>query len=210
MTEQKLRELLQDMSLAEKFGQLEQMAGQFYSDDCIETGVNAAFDFTEEEAAYIGSALNVWKPERIIELQKNHMARHPHGIPMLFMLDIIHGYSTIYPIPLAQACSFDPDLVRTLARATAKESCAAGQHVTFSPMVDLCRDARWGRVMEGSGEDPYLNCKMAEAAVQGYQGDDLAAEGSISACVKHFAAYGAGEGGREYGYVDMSERMLRQ
>ncbi len=210
MTEQQLRALLDDMSLAEKFGELQQMPGQYYTDDCIETGINAAFDFTEEEVACIGSALNVLDPARIIEIQKQHIARHPHGIPMLFMLDIIHGYSTIFPIPLAQACSFSPDLVRSLARATARESCAAGQHVTFSPMVDLSRDARWGRVMEGSGEDPYLNSKMAEAAVQGYQGDDLSAEGTISACVKHFAAYGAVEGGREYGYVDMSERMLRQ
>lgn len=210
MTEQQLRALLADMSLAEKFGELQQMPGQYYTDDCIETGINAAFDFTEEEVACIGSALNVLDPARIIEIQKQHIARHPHGIPMLFMLDIIHGYSTIYPIPLAQACSFEPDLVRALARATARESCAAGQHVTFSPMADLSRDARWGRVMEGSGEDPYLNAKMAAAAVQGYQGDDLTAEGTISACIKHFAAYGAVEGGREYGYVDMSERMLRQ
>lgn len=210
MTEQQLRALLDDMSLAEKFGELQQMPGQYYTDDCIETGINAAFDFTEEEVACIGSALNVLDPARIIEIQKQHIARHPHGIPMLFMLDIIHGYSTIYPIPLAQACSFDPNLVRTLARATARESCAAGQHVTFSPMVDLSRDGRWGRVMEGSGEDPYLNSKMAEAAVQGYQGDNLSDEGTISACVKHFAAYGAVEGGREYGFVDMSERMLRQ
>ncbi|MBE6758414.1 MAG: beta-glucosidase, partial [Ruminococcaceae bacterium] len=210
MTEQQLRALLSDMSLAEKFGELQQMPGQYYTDDCIETGVNAAFDFTEEEAACIGSTLNVLDPARINEIQKQHIARHPHGIPMLFMLDIIHGYSTVYPIPLAQACSFDPDLVRALARATARESCAAGQHVTFSPMVDIARDARWGRVMEGNGEDPYLGCKMAEAAVQGYQGDDLTAEGTISACVKHFAAYGAVEGGREYGHVDMSERILRQ
>lgn len=210
MTEQQLRTLLSEMSLAEKFGELQQMPGQYYTDDCIETGMNPAFDFSEEEAACIGSVLNVLDPVRINEIQKQHIARHPHGIPMLFMLDIIHGYSTIFPIPLAQACSFDPDLVRALAHATAQESCVAGQHVTFSPMVDISRDARWGRVMEGNGEDPYLGCKMAEAAVQGYQGDDLAAEGTISACVKHFAAYGAVEGGREYGHVDMSERILRQ
>ncbi len=210
MTNQQLRALLADMSLVEKIGELQQMPGQYYTDDCIETGINPSFDFTEEEAACIGSALNVLEPERINEIQKQHIARHPHGIPMLFMLDIIHGYSTIYPIPLAQACSFNPDLVRALARATAQESCAAGQHVTFAPMVDILRDARWGRVMEGNGEDPYLGSQLARAAVQGFQGEDLKSEGTISACVKHFAAYGAVEGGREYGHVDMSERFLRQ
>ncbi len=210
MTDKQLRDLLCDMSLAEKLGELQQMPGQYFSDDCMETGINTAFDYTEEEVTCIGSVINVLDPARINAIQKQHVARHPHHIPLLFMLDIIHGYSTIYPIPLAQACSFDPSLVSDLARATARESCAAGQHVTFSPMVDLSRDARWGRVMEGSGEDPYLNAKMAEAAVRGYQGDDLSKEGTISACVKHFAAYGAVEGGREYGYVDMSERILRQ
>ena len=210
MTEKQLQELISTMSLAEKLGELQQMPGQYFSDDCMETGINTAFDYTEEEVACIGSVINVLDPARILAIQKQHIERHPHHIPLMFMLDIIHGYSTIYPIPLAQACSFDPSLVSALAHATAQESCAAGQHVTFSPMVDLSRDARWGRVMEGSGEDPYLNAKMAEAAVRGYQGDDLSKEGTISACVKHFAAYGAVEGGREYGYVDMSERILRQ
>jgi len=210
MTEKQLRDLLNDMSLAEKLGEIQQMPGQFFSDNCIQTGINPAFDFTEEEVACIGSVINVHDPARVIALQKRHMERHPHHIPMLFMLDIIHGYSTIYPMPLAQACSFDPQLVETLAAATARESCVAGQHVTFNPMVDLSRDARWGRVSEGSGEDPFLNSHMAAAAVRGYQGNDLSDEGTICACVKHFAAYGAVEGGREYGYVDMSERMLRQ
>lgn len=210
MTNEQLQALLKEMSLAEKLGELQQMPGQYFSDDCIETGMNTAFDYTEEEVACIGSVINVLDPARICAIQKQHIERHPHHIPMLFMLDIIHGYSTIFPIPLAQACSFAPSLVESLAAATARESCVAGQHVTFSPMVDLSRDARWGRVMEGSGEDPYLNCKMAEAAVRGYQGDDLSQEGTISACVKHLAAYGAVEGGREYGYVDMSERILRQ
>ena len=111
---------------------------------------------------------------------------------------------------MAQACSFEPQLVEQLASAAAKEACVSGIHVTFSPMADLSRDARWGRVMESSGEDPYLNSVMAAAAVKGYQGDDLTKEGTISACVKHFAAYGAVEGGREYGTVDVSERNLRQ
>ena len=210
MTEKDLHALLSEMSLAEKLGELQQIAGQYFSDDCIETGINTAFDYTEEEVACIGSVINVLDPARIMAIQKQHIEHHPHHIPLLFMLDIIHGYSTIFPIPLAQACSFDPSLVADLAHATAEESCVAGQHVTFSPMVDLLRDARWGRVMEGSGEDPFLNAKMAEAAVRGYQGDDLSKEGTISACVKHFAAYGAVEGGREYGYVDMSDRVLRQ
>ena len=198
------------MSLEEKIGEMHQMPGQFYSDSSPVTGINARLQLSEDEINVVGSAINVKDPELIIKIQKEHIERHPHHIPMMFMLDIIHGYGTTFPIPLAQACSFDTQLVGDMARATAKESCAAGQHVTFSPMVDLSRDARWGRVMEGYGEDPYLNSVMAETVVKGYQGDDLSKEGTISACVKHFAGYGAVESGREYNSVDVSERTLRQ
>ncbi len=138
------------------------------------------------------------------------MENHPHYIPMLFVLDIIHGYYTTFPSPIAQACSFEPELVKALASATAKELSVNGIHVTLSPSVDLVRDPRWGRVTETPGEDTYLNSVMAKAIVEGYQGDDLSKEGTIGACVKHFAAYGAVEGGREYGTVDISERNLRQ
>ena len=210
MTEKELRKLLNDLSLEEKIGELHQMPGQFYSDTSTVTGINAQMNLSQSEIDVVGSAINVQDPERIIAIQKEHIERHPHHIPMLFMLDIIHGYSTTYPIPLAQACSFDTELVGDIARATAKESCAAGQHVTFSPMVDLLRDARWGRVMEGYGEDPYLNSVMAKTVEEGYQGDDLSKEGTLCACVKHFAGYGAVESGREYNTVDLSERTLRQ
>ena len=210
MTEKELRELLNDLSLEEKIGELHQMPGQFYSDTSAVTGINAQMNLSQSEIDVVGSAINVQDPEKIIKIQKEHIERHPHHIPMLFMLDIIHGYGTTFPIPLAQSCSFDTQLVGDMARVTAKESCAAGQHVTFSPMVDLLRDARWGRVMEGYGEDPYLNSVMATTVVDGYQGEDLSKEGTISACVKHFAGYGAVESGREYNTVDLSERTLRQ
>lgn len=209
MLEKDLRKLLNDMSLEEKLGELHQMPGQFYSDKSPVTGINASLKLSQSEIDVVGSAINVLEPENIIKIQKEHIERHPHHIPMMFMLDIIHGYSTTFPIPLAQACSFDTELVRDMASATAKESCVSGQHVTFSPMVDLCRDPRWGRVMEGYGEDVYLNSVMAETVVKGYQGDDLSKEGTISACIKHFAGYGAVEAGREYGDVDVSERILR-
>ncbi|MEJ5258393.1 MAG: beta-glucosidase BglX, partial [Fervidobacterium sp.] len=126
------------------------------------------------------------------------------------MADIIHGYRTIFPIPLALGCTWDEKLVEKAARVSAIEASAGGVHVTFSPMVDLVRDPRWGRVMESTGEDPYLNSVMARAFVRGYQGDDISKEGNIASCVKHFAAYGAVEGGREYNTVDISERMLRE
>ena len=210
MNEKDLRNLLSEMSLMEKIGELSQMPGEYYSTNVTATGENSTLNFPQEIVDTAGSVLNVKDLELIIEVQKKHIERHPHHIPMLFMFDIIHGFHTTFPIPLAQGCSFDPEIAEKIARATAKESCAIGMHVTFSPMVDLVRDARWGRVMESSGEDPYLNSVMAAATVKGYQGDDLSKEGTICACVKHFAAYGGVEGGREYGSVDVSERTLRQ
>lgn len=210
MTDKDLRKLFSELSVEEKLGEFNQMPGEFFQKDARVTGEDSSLDFSQEIVDLVGSALNVETPELIIEVQKKHMERHPHHIPMLFMLDVIHGYHTTFPTPLAQACSFEPELVESLASAAAKEACVSGLHVTFSPMVDLSRDARWGRVMESSGEDPFLNSVMAAAAVKGYQGDDLTKEGTISACVKHFAAYGAVEGGREYGSVDVSERNLRQ
>lgn len=210
MLEKDLKKLLDDMSLMEKIGELHQIPGEFYNKNENATGENATLEFSQEIVDTAGSTLNVRTPELIIEVQKEHMKRHPHHIPMMFMLDIIHGLHTTFPVPLAQACSFDPELVERIAGATAKESCVSGYHVTFSPMADLSRDARWGRVTESYGEDPYLNSVMAAAVVKGYQGEDLSKEGTISACVKHFAAYGGVEGGREYGSVDISERTLRQ
>ncbi len=210
MRENELIKLLGEMSLSEKIGELNQIPGEYYKETLNTTGENATLDFPQELVNAVGSAINVSDPDLIIKIQKEHIKNHPHHIPMLFMLDIIHGLDTTFPIPLAQACSFDPELVKELSAAAAKEACATGIHVTFSPMVDLSRDARWGRVMESSGEDTYLNSVMAKAAVEGYQGDGLENEGTISSCVKHFAAYGAVEAGREYAGVDISERFLRE
>ncbi len=210
MTEKQLKELLADLSFEEKLGELQQLTNTYFGDSGIVTGTDERHILTEKEVNCAGSVINVVGPEKIRKIQENHIENHPHHIPMMFMLDIIHGFATSFPTPLAQSCSFEPELVEAIAHETAREACPSGLHVTFSPMADICRDARWGRVMESSGEDPYLSCKMAEAAVKGYQGDDLSKEGTIAACVKHFAAYGMVEGGREYGTVDTSERFLRQ
>ena len=210
MTEKQLRDLLADLSFKEKLGEIQQITGAYFGDSGIVTGTDDRHILTEDEVNVAGSVINVIGPEKIREVQENHIKNHPHHIPMIFMLDIIHGFATSFPIPLAQSCSFEPELVEAIAHETAKEASVSGMHVTFSPMVDICRDARWGRVMEGYGEDPYLTSKMGVAAVKGYQGDDLSKEGTLAACVKHFAAYGLVEGGREYGVVNTSERFLRQ
>lgn len=129
----------------------------------------------------------------------------------MFMADVVHGFKTIFPIPLAIGCSWDLELAEKSAEIAAKESAVSGIHVTFAPMVDLVRDPRWGRVMETTGEDPYLNGMFARAFVRGYQGSNLKEETDrLAACVKHFAAYGAPEGGRDYNTVNMSERQLRE
>src|SRR5690606_1940699 len=132
------------------------------------------------------------------------------GIPLIFGHDVIHGYRTIFPVPLAEAASWNPALVQESARIAAREASSAGVHWTFAPMVDLARDARWGRIVEGSGEDPYLGSVMAVARVRGFQGSDLSADSTLVATAKHFAAYGGAEGGRDYNTVDISERTLRE
>src|ERR1700735_5477013 len=131
-------------------------------------------------------------------------------IPLIFGRDVIHGFRTIFPVPLATASSWDPDLITDLAHMAAIEARTAGVDWFYSPMVDIARDARWGRCTEGAGEDPYLGAAMARAYIRGYQGDSLSAPGTVAASVKHFAAYGAAEAGREYNTTDMSEIRLRQ
>lgn len=210
MEKQKIKELLQDMSLEEKIDQMLQVAGMYYEKDGILTGPENAVGFTEEEVRQAGTVLGSVGAERLKKIQKEYMEKQPHHIPLIFMSDIINGYRTIFPIPLAQGCSFEPELAKEAAEIAAKESAAAGLHLTFSPMVDLVRDARWGRVMESTGEDSYLNGCFAEAVVKGYQGEGaLTEKGKIAACVKHFAAYGAPVAGREYNTVELSERTLR-
>lgn len=210
MKQDALLALLRDMSLEEKIGQLIQVSADSLGEGGIITGPTGSMELSPQESAMVGSVLGTIGAEKLIALQKSQMAKQPHHIPMLFMYDVINGYQTIFPIPLAQGCSFSPETVCDAAKIAAKEAAAAGLHVTFSPMLDLVRDARWGRVMESPGEDPYLNSLLARAMVRGYQGDDLKKEGNIAACLKHFAGYGAPEGGRDYDNVELSERTLRE
>ena len=205
-----LLELLKDMSLEEKIGQLIQVHATMLGENGVITGPTGSIPMDDQTRSLLGSVLGADGAEKLIALQKEQMARQPHRIPMLFMYDIINGHQTIFPIPLSQSCSFRPDLVEQAAHIAAKESAVSGLHVTFSPMLDLVRDARWGRVMESPGEDPYLNTLMARAMVRGYQGKDLKEAGRIAACLKHFAGYGAPDGGRDYDNVELSLRTLRE
>lgn len=206
-----LKKLLDNLSLEEKIGQLLQICGYYYEIEGVVTGPQNSAGFNEREIASAGSVLGIAGAERLKKIQKNYMEKHPHQIPLLFMADVINGYKTIFPIPLAQGCSFNPELVKKCAEISAMESAAAGLHLTFSPMVDLVRDPRWGRVMESTGEDTYVNCVFAKATVEGYQGTDgLNKKGRIAACVKHFAGYGAPMAGRDYNTVELSERTLRE
>ncbi|MGG1634523.1 beta-glucosidase BglX [Paenibacillus sp. NRS-1760] len=204
--------LLKLMTLEEKIGQLLQLATPFFEGaDGQITGPMAEMGVTEETVRNTGSVLGLTGAREVINIQKQHLANNRLGIPLLVMADIVHGYKTIFPIPLAIGCSWDMELAEQSAEIAAKEAAAAGVHVTFAPMVDLVRDPRWGRVMESTGEDPYLNSEFARAFVRGFQGKDLANDiNRVAACVKHFAAYGAAEGGRDYNTVDLSERQLRE
>lgn len=204
-----LRELLSQMSLKEKIGQLLQLTGNFFEEGGEITGPMQDMNLTEDDLWLTGSILGTVGAEKLRKIQETFMEKHPHHIPLLFMADVINGYRTIFPIPLAQGSSFDPAVSRTGASVAAAESAAVGLHVTFSPMVDLVRDARWGRVMESTGEDVYLNRQFARAQVEGYQGKDLSAPGKVAACVKHFAGYGAPLAGRDYNAVELSPRTFR-
>ena len=209
MDQEKLVELLGEMSLEEKIHQLFQGNGSFYEGGSVATGPASEQGFSEQTIREAGSVLSIIGAKNIKKIQKAHMERHPHHIPLIFMADIINGYKTVFPIPLAQGAAFNPEVAYTGAEVAAREASAAGIHVTFSPMVDLVRDARWGRVMESTGEDPYLNSEYAKALVEGYQGKDPKCKGKVGACVKHFAAYGAPTAGRDYNNVELSERTLR-
>ncbi len=209
MTQEKLKELLQDMSLEEKVGQMIQLPADVLTGNGLVTGPTGTTQLTEDQIGMAGSVLGIKGAERLYELQKRQMEKQPHRIPMLFMLDVINGFETIFPIPLALGCTFSPELVKETCAIAAAEAAACGLHVTFSPMLDLVRDARWGRVMESPGEDPYLNSRMAEAMVEGYQGD-LRRKDKVAACLKHFAGYGYPEGGRDYDNVELSERTFME
>ncbi|WP_312470418.1 glycoside hydrolase family 3 N-terminal domain-containing protein [Neobacillus sp.] len=211
MKHEQLIDLVEQLTLPEKIGQLQQLTGDFFIDrETAITGPMKEYGLDENLLHQAGSVLGLSGAADLIEVQKNYIEKSRLGIPLLFMADIIHGYRTIFPIPLGLACSWNPELVEKTAQVAAKESAVSGLHVTFSPMVDLVRDPRWGRVMESTGEDPYLNQLYGKAFVNGYQGKDLTNDHErIAACVKHFAGYGAPEGGREYNTVDISEWEFR-
>ena len=212
MTEKQLKELLGRLSLEEKAFQLTQAPAPYYMKDAQIAGTEVNTEISERELALMGSNLYVYGPKESRDIQKRCMDMHPHHIPMLFMMDVIHGYRTVFPTPLAMGATFDPGRAEEMMRTAAAESSAAGVDVAFSPMLDLVRDARWGRVMESTGEDPYLNGVMGRAMVRGLQGNDKneIPSGRVSSCIKHFAAYGAPEGGREYQNVELSEHTLRE
>lgn len=199
--------LLAKMTLEEKIGQLQQSVGS-WSDSLTEASVPPSYkEFIRKGA--VGSLLDVFGSRLTRELQRIAVEESRMKIPLLLGYDVIHGFRTTSPIPLAEASSWDPAAVERSAHIAAVEASAAGLHWTFAPMVDIARDPRWGRIAEGSGEDAYLGSVMAVARVRGFQGENLLADGAILACPKHFAAYGGAEGGRDYNTVDISERTLR-
>lgn len=228
--EEQIRELRSKMTLEEKVGQLQQcgpsLVGAF--DVSFDELLNMMFDgrITQEEfgrlmstaeqdfheedlrAGRIGSYNGVGDSVTANRLQKIAVEETRLGIPLLFGYDVIHGFRTVTPIPLAESCAWDPELWEKTGRVAAEEATAAGIHMTFAPMVDVAKDARWGRVSEGAGEDVLLNSVYGVAKVKGFQGDDLSKGNAMAACLKHFAAYGAGEAGRDYNRVDMSMQRL--
>ena len=203
--EKRVADLLSRMTLEEKAGQLNQLSGGTFTGPAAnDPGQKAKMDMVRK--GLVGSMLNVTGVEETRTIQQLAVQESRLGIPVLFAFDVIHGYKTIFPIPLAEACAWDPALSREAASIAAREASAEGLHWTFAPMMDISRDPRWGRVMEGGGEDPWLGGVLAAARVQGFQGN-LGAE-NIMACVKHFGAYGAVEAGREYNHVNTDRYHL--
>jgi beta-glucosidase len=193
-------DLLGKMTLEEKIGQLNLLTTGFDV-----TGPVASKNVEERvRNGLAGGVLNLYTPARVRKLQELAVGQSRLHIPLLFGYDVIHGHKTIFPIPLALACTWNLELIEQSARVAATEASADGVNWTFSPMVDIARDPRWGRIAEGAGEDPYLGGQIARAMVRGYQGDDLARSNAVLACVKHFACYGAAEAGRDYNPADMS------
>src|SRR5210317_615580 len=193
--------LLGQMTLAEKIGQMSQ----------VEAGHGHPPDYLGERlrAGLIGSVINNVNVEIVNELQRIAVEESRLGIPLLVGRDVIHGFKTVLPIPLGQAATWNPDLVRQGARVAAREAAKSGVNWTFAPMIDITRDPRWGRIAESPGEDPYLASELAVAMVEGFQGEDLSAPGTIAACAKHFAGYGEAESGRDYATTNIPENELR-
>jgi beta-glucosidase len=199
--EQRVAPLLARMTLAEKIGQMNQ----------AHAGGDVAVGPLREDIreGRIGAVLNVVDPDAVNALQRIAVEESRLGIPLLVGRDVIHGFRTVLPIPLGQAATFNPDIVRQGARIAAFEAAAAGVNWTFAPMIDIARDPRWGRIAESLGEDPYLASRLGAAMVEGFQGDDLSASGAVAACAKHFAGYGAAESGRDYATTNIPENELR-
>lgn len=207
-------ELLNKMTIEEKIGQMVQIGGDvFLSDDTngMLTGPLKNSHLSKKMIYHVGSVLNIIGAEKVKKVQDEYLSKSRLKIPLLFMDDIINGYKIAFPIPIAQGCSWNTKAIQKMTEISSMESSIAGANVNFSPMVDLSRDARWGRVMESiGGEDPLLGEIYAKTVVKAYQGKNLSEIGKIASCVKHIAAYGAVEAGRDYNTVDMSEREFRQ
>ena len=206
--DQKVETLLSKMTLEEKIGQMNQYNGFWDFTGPAPKGGHAEKKYEDLKNGLVGSMLNVRGVKDVTAVQKVAVEQSRLGIPLIIGFDVIHGYKTISPIPIAESASWDLDAIKKSAEMAALESSAAGINWTFAPMVDISRDARWGRVMEGAGEDPYLGSKIAEARVNGFQGNNLSLNSTIAACAKHFAAYGFAEAGRDYNTVDIGTSTL--
>lgn len=205
----KVDSILKLMTLEEKIGQMNQYNGFWEITGPTPKEGQAAKKYEDLKKGLVGSMLNVKGAKEVYALQKIAVEETRLGIPLLFGFDVIHGYKTISPIPLAEAASWDLEAIKKSAKIAAEEASAVGINWTFAPMVDISRDARWGRVMEGAGEDPFLGSKIAEARIKGFQGNDLSSNKTVLACAKHFAGYGFAESGRDYNTVDVSEQTLQ-
>ena len=206
--ESKVDSLLSLMTLEEKIGQMNQYNGFWNVTGPSPKEGDAAKKYEHLRKGWVGSMLNVRGVKEVKAVQKIAVEESRLGIPLIIGFDVIHGYKTLSPIPLAESASWDLEAIEKSARIAAEEAAAAGINWTFAPMVDISRDARWGRVMEGAGEDPYLGSKIAVARINGFQGDDLSAHNTIAACAKHFAGYGFSESGRDYNTVDVGTSTL--
>jgi len=206
--ETKVDSLLSIMTLEEKIGQMNQYNGFWDLTGPAPDAGDASKKYEHLRKGYVGSMLNVRGVKDVRKVQKVAVEESRLGIPLIIGFDVIHGYKTLTPIPLAESASWDLQAIKTSAKMAALEASAAGINWTFAPMVDISRDARWGRVMEGAGEDTYLGSKIAVARVTGFQGKDLSTHNSIAACAKHFAAYGFAEAGRDYNTVDIGTSTL--
>lgn len=204
--EQRVDSVMKLMTLTEKIGQLNQYSGREVTGPASD---RKNYLLNDIKSGMVGSMLNVKGVKDTKEIQAIALQSRLK-IPLLFSLDVIHGYKTVFPIPLAESASWDLSIIRRSAEVAAEESAASGIHWTFAPMVDIARDPRWGRVMEGAGEDPYLGSQIAKARVLGFQGEKLGALDRIMACAKHFAAYGASMAGRDYNPVDLSKQQLHE